>query len=97
MPAPRRRPATSRTAALVVLSRRRPHEGKVDLDGLFEELGLVGAVDGGAGFGERVVLYQGVALSVKRLSAMVGDAQWRFFVCTKTGVESLGLGQTRER
>lgn len=56
--------APARAAAVVLAAGvgRGPHEGEVDLDGLVEQLGLVGAVDGGAGLGERGVFDQRVAL-----------------------------------
>lgn len=59
--------APARAAAVVLAAGvgRGPHEGEVDLDGLVEQLGLVGAVDGGAGLGERGVFDQRVALLVR--------------------------------
>lgn len=58
--------APARAAAVVLAAGvgRGPHEGEVDLNGLVEQLGLVGAVDGGAGLGERGVFDQCVALLV---------------------------------
>lgn len=52
------------TKAIAVLAgiRRGPHKGKVDVDGLVEQLGVVGAVDGGASFLKRGVLDQRVTL-----------------------------------
>lgn len=51
------------TASAVLASvRGRPHEGEVDVDGLVEELGVVGAVDSGAGLLEGGVLDECVAL-----------------------------------
>lgn len=41
---------------------RRAHKGEVNVDGLVEELGVVGAVDGGAGLVEGGVLDKRVAL-----------------------------------
>lgn len=46
----------------VSLARRRAHKGKVDAHRLVQQLGAVGAVDGGAGLLERRVLDQRVAL-----------------------------------
>lgn len=59
-------PATVAGAAGAVLAcvRGRAHEGEVDVDGLVEELGVVGAVDGGAGLLEGGVLDECVALFV---------------------------------
>lgn len=59
--------APARAAAVVLAAGvgRGPHEGEVDLDGLVEQLGLVGAVDGGAGLGERGVFDQRVALLLR--------------------------------
>lgn len=55
--------ATSATpAAAALASRRGAHESEVDLDGLFEQLGVVGAVDSGAGLLEGGVLDQRIAL-----------------------------------
>lgn len=53
---------------------RRTHKGKVDLHRLVEELGLVGAVDGGAGFLEGRVLDQRVALFFPVVSKFVTHA-----------------------
>lgn len=49
-------------ASSVGLARRRPDEGKVDVDGLLEQLGLVRAVDGGPRLLKGGVLDQRVAL-----------------------------------
>lgn len=60
---------TSSSSATTVAARAlacvwwRPHKGKVNVDGLVEELGLVGAVDGGAGFLEGIVFNESVTLS----------------------------------
>lgn len=59
-------PATIRAscgAAAVSLAWRRAHEGEVDLDGLVEQLGLVGAFYGGACLGKGCVLDKCVALT----------------------------------
>ena len=50
-------------AAGIPLARRRAHKGKVDVHGLVQQLGAVGAVDGGAGLLEGRVLDQRVALA----------------------------------
>lgn len=54
--------ARAAVVVAVVLAGRGAYEGEVDGDGLLEELGLVGVVDGGAGFVEGGVLDQSVAL-----------------------------------
>jgi hypothetical protein len=54
--------AGASTAVLAAGVGRGPHKGEVDLDGLVEQLGLVCAVDGGAGLCEGGVLDQRVAL-----------------------------------
>lgn len=55
--------ATGTTAAAPALaSRRGAHEGEVDLDGLLEQLSVVGAVDSGTGLLEGGVLDQRIAL-----------------------------------
>lgn len=46
----------------VVLAGRRSHKSKVDVDGLVQELGLVGAIDSGTGLGQRCVLDESIAL-----------------------------------
>lgn len=51
------------TAAVVGVLWRRAYKGKVDVDGLVEQLGVVGAVDGGAGFLEGGVFDESVALT----------------------------------
>ena len=57
-------------AAGIPLARRRAHKGKVDVHGLVQQLGAVGAVDGGAGLLEGRVLDQRVALiKAERVSA----------------------------
>ncbi len=50
-------------AAGIPLARRRAHKGKVDVHGLVQQLGAVGAVDGRAGLLEGRVLDQRVALA----------------------------------
>lgn len=46
------------------------------MDGLVEQLGVVGAVDGGAGFLEGGVFYEGVALlSVEGVRPVVSKAR----------------------
>lgn len=55
-------PAPAATAVLSAGVGRGTHKCEVDLDGLVEQLGLVGAVDGGAGLGKGGVLDQRVAL-----------------------------------
>lgn len=56
--------AAASTAIRAALAgvRGRAHEGKVDIDGLVEELGVVGAIDGGAGLLEGGILDECVAL-----------------------------------
>lgn len=54
--------SASTCAASVGLAGRWSHKGKVDLDSLVEELGLVGAIDGGAGLFEGRILNQCVTL-----------------------------------
>lgn len=42
--------AAARPAAVFAGVGRRSHKGEVDVDGLVEQLGVIGAVDGSAGF-----------------------------------------------
>ena len=44
---------TTATSTAVVLARRWAHKGEVHLDGLLEQLGVVGAIDGSARLLER--------------------------------------------
>jgi len=60
--APSDAPARAAAAVLATGVGRGPHKREVDLDGLVQQLGLMGAVDGCAGLGERGVLDQCVAL-----------------------------------
>lgn len=73
--AARRSPA----AASATLSWRGPHEGKVDRYCLVQQLGAVGAVDGGTRLLQRRVFNQDVALSrgkAQRLGKVVRYSKW---------------------
>lgn len=63
-------PVSATYAASPSLPRRRPHKCEVALDGLVEELGVVGLGDGFAGFGEGGVFDQCVALFKRNVSAL---------------------------
>lgn len=61
--------AGAKPAAILAGIGRRPHKGKVDVNGLVEQFGVVGTVDGGAGFLEGWVLNQCVTLDKGTLAA----------------------------
>lgn len=65
-PAAAARASSSSSAARLIGGRA--HEGEVDVDGLVEKLGVVGAVDGGAGLLEGGVFDEGVALGKETVS-----------------------------
>lgn len=76
--------ACATTAVLAASVGRWAHECEVDLDGLVKQLGLVGAVDGCAGLGERGVFDQCVALLSHTEVFATGQPSGRV-VCEEAG------------